>query len=79
MDRRKFFKLTGTYTGGSLLLPNILHAFTDYNSFSLQEKSVLFIQLNGGNDGLNTFVPYENPLYYELRPDNMQIQTTYYT
>lgn len=69
MDRRKFFKLAGTYTGGSLLLPNFLHAFTDYNSFSLQEKSVIFIQLNGGNDGLNTFIPYDNPLYYDLRPN----------
>jgi uncharacterized protein (DUF1501 family) len=68
MNRRKFFKLTGTYTGGSLLLPSFLHAFTNQNIFSLHEKSVIFIQLNGGNDGLNTFIPYENPLYYDLRP-----------
>lgn len=69
MDRRKFFKLTGTYTGGSLLLPSFLHAFSSQNSFSLQENSVIFIQLNGGNDGLNTFIPYDNPLYYDLRPN----------
>jgi uncharacterized protein (DUF1501 family) len=25
-----------------------------------------FVQLNGGNDGLNTFVPYDNP-YYDLQ------------
>ncbi len=69
MDRRKFFKLTGTYTGGSLLLPSFLHAFSSQNTFSLQEKSVIFIQLNGGNDGLNTFIPFDNPLYYDLRPN----------
>ena len=69
MDRRKFLKLTGTYTGGSLILPSFLHAFSTQNTFSLQEKSVIFIQLNGGNDGLNTFIPYDNPLYYDLRPN----------
>lgn len=68
MDRRKFFKLTGTYTGGTLLLPSFLHAYSTQNTFSLHEKSVIFIQLNGGNNGLNTFIPYENPLYYDLRP-----------
>lgn len=68
MDRRKFFKLTGTYTGGTLLLPSFLHAYSAQNTFLLHEKSVIFIQLNGGNDGLNTFIPFENPLYYDLRP-----------
>lgn len=68
MNRRNFFKLTGTYTGGTLLLPSFLHAFSTQNTFSLHEKSVIFIQLNGGNDGLNTFIPFENPLYYDLRP-----------
>ncbi|NHN26239.1 DUF1501 domain-containing protein [Flavobacterium jejuense] len=69
MNRRKFFKLTGTYTGGSLIIPSFLHAFSSQNSFSLHEKSVIFIQLNGGNDGLNTFIPFDNPLYYDLRPN----------
>ena len=68
MDRRKFFKLTGTYTGGTLLLPSFLHAYSAQNTFSLHEKSVIFIQLNGGNDGLNTFIPFDDPLYYDLRP-----------
>ena len=29
---------------------------------------LLVIQLSGGNDGLNTVVPYANDLYYEARP-----------
>ncbi len=29
---------------------------------------LVVLQLSGGNDGLNTVVPYENDLYYRLRP-----------
>ncbi|VXC18472.1 Twin-arginine translocation pathway signal sequence domain protein [Flavobacterium sp. 9AF] len=69
MNRRKFFKLTGTFTSGTLIIPSFLHAFANQNEFSLYENSVIFIQLNGGNDGLNTFIPFDNPLYYNLRPN----------
>ena len=68
MNRRNFLSLTGTFTGGSLLLPSFLHAFGTQNNFVVGEQCLVFIQLNGGNDGLNTFVPFENPLYYALRP-----------
>ena len=69
MNRRNFLTLTGTFTGGALLLPNFLHAFGTTNEIITGEQSVVFIQLNGGNDGLNTFIPFENPLYYDLRPN----------
>ena len=29
---------------------------------------LVVIEMAGGNDGLNTLVPLENPLYYKLRP-----------
>lgn len=32
------------------------------------EQCLVFIQLNGGNEGLNTYVPFDNPLYYDFRP-----------
>ena len=67
MNRRNFLTLTGTFTGGTLLLPNFLHAFGSQSNLVIGEQCLVFIQLNGGNDGLNTFIPYENPLYYDLR------------
>jgi uncharacterized protein (DUF1501 family) len=68
MNRRNFLTLTGTFTGGALLLPDFLHAFGSQKSLTFGEQCVVFIQLNGGNDGLNTFIPFEDPLYYNLRP-----------
>ena len=33
-----------------------------------QDKKLVIIQLTGGNDYLNTVVPYNNGLYYDFRP-----------
>jgi uncharacterized protein (DUF1501 family) len=68
MNRRTFLTLTGTFTGGSLLLPDFLYSFGSQNNLVLGEQSVVFVQLNGGNDGLNTFIPFEDALYYNARP-----------
>ena len=32
------------------------------------QKSVVVVQLSGGNDALNTVIPYSNGLYYDQRP-----------
>jgi uncharacterized protein (DUF1501 family) len=69
MNRRNFLSLTGTFTGGTFLLPNFLHAFGTQNNLIIGDQCVVFIQLNGGNDGLNSFIPFEDPLYYSLRPN----------
>jgi uncharacterized protein (DUF1501 family) len=68
MNRRNFLTLTGTFTGGSLLLPDFLYSFGSQNNLVVGEQCVVFVQLNGGNDGLNTFIPFEDALYYDLRP-----------
>jgi uncharacterized protein (DUF1501 family) len=68
MNRRNFLALTGTFTGGSLLLPDFLHAFGTQQNLIIGDQCVVFVQLNGGNDGLNTFIPFEDPNYYFLRP-----------
>ena len=31
-------------------------------------RLLILVELKGGNDGLNTVIPYADPLYYELRP-----------
>jgi uncharacterized protein (DUF1501 family) len=33
------------------------------------DRSLVVVQLSGGNDGLNTVVPYGDGLYYDWRPD----------
>lgn len=70
MDRRKFLQLTATSTGGLLVLPEFLSAqgLCLNSSAKKNDNLLVFIQLNGGNDGLNTFIPYTDPLYYEFRP-----------
>lgn len=68
MNRRNFLAITGTFTGGKLLLPDFLYSFSKQNAIFNPNQCLVFIQLNGGNDGLNTFIPFENELYYKARP-----------
>jgi len=68
MNRRNFFKLTGTCTGGLLLLPNFLYSYATQENLTAGNGCLVFIQLNGGNDGLNTFIPFQDELYYKYRP-----------
>ena len=39
------------------------------------ERILVVVELSGGNDGLNTVVPYGNPEYYRVRP-NLGIRET---
>lgn len=68
MNRRNFLSLTGTFTGGLLVLPDFLHALGSQPLQNQKDSCVVFIQLNGGNDGLNTYIPFDHPGYYDLRP-----------
>ena len=68
MNRRNFLSLTGTFTGGLLVLPDFLHALGTQPLQNQKDSCVVFIQLNGGNDGLNTYIPFDHPGYYDLRP-----------
>jgi len=36
---------------------------------SKQDRNLVIVQLSGGNDYMNTLVPYNNGLYYDYRPE----------
>jgi len=68
MKRRNFIK-SSAVTSASLLMPGFLKNMTDGFFLNEQkEKTLIIIQLSGGNDGLNTVIPFENDIYYNLRP-----------
>ena len=68
MKRREFIKNTGIITAGSLLIPSFLRAeMFGGNDLGITKKRLVIIQLSGGNDGLNTFVPYGLDEYYNNR------------
>lgn len=66
MKRRTFIK-NASLASGMLLAPQFLTAFSQNELFSSTGKKVVVIQLSGGNDGLNTIVPFRNDIYYKNR------------
>jgi len=67
MDRRHFIK-NSTLASGAFLVPAFLKplealAMSDVSGY----KNLVIVQLSGGNDGLNTIVPYGNDIYYQKR------------
>lgn len=61
MQRRKFLSL-GAAAVASLWLPRISLAQAGYRQL------LILVELKGGNDALNTVVPYADEAYYSLRP-----------
>ncbi len=66
INRRDFLKGSALSTT-ALLVPRFLQAFGT-NLGTEQHKKLVVIQLSGGNDGLNTVVPWNNDLYHRARP-----------
>ena len=65
-SRRNFITISGL-ASTAILIPNFLKAFQSVNRSFLETangKKLVVIQLSGGNDGLNTVVPYRNDIYY---------------
>ncbi len=69
IDRRQFVK--GTAAAAAVSLGPRVH-FLEAAAESLdaggEGRALVVIQLAGGNDGLNTVVPFADPLYAKLRP-----------
>lgn len=72
MNRREFMQYASlTPLAGSI--PSVLandkaHASQLSKSLQRPDRIVLMVELKGGNDGLNTLIPFEDELYYNLRP-----------
>ncbi len=67
-DRRRFLKQS-VLASASLFVPQFLNGMNFSTPLSnYKGKRLVVIQLSGGNDGLNTLIPYRNDMYYSSRP-----------
>ena len=62
MDRRHFFKQSAL-ASSLFFVPNFVKAIENMSANSLGYKRLVIIQLAGGNDGLNTIIPFNNDIY----------------
>ncbi|MFC2110287.1 DUF1501 domain-containing protein [Bacteroidota bacterium] len=67
MERRDFLK-NSALASSAFMVPSFVKAFENIAKNSLGFKKLVIIQLAGGNDGLNTVIPYRNDIYYKERP-----------
>ena len=66
MQRRDFLKISAAAAYTISGMPGFLARAAAQAG---GDKTLVVIQLTGGNDGLNTLVPYTNPAYYAARPN----------
>ena len=64
--RRDFIKASGLASTATLM-PAFLSKL-DHKNHIGSAKKLIIIQLSGGNDGLNTCIPFRNDNYYRSRP-----------
>ncbi len=65
LSRRNFLELT--FSSGVLALYN--NQIFANSIFNNKKKILILIELRGGNDGLNTIIPYKNSTYFSQRPN----------
>ena len=72
LTRRDFMKNAGLFTAMGVVAPQFLTQTVEGATQSIagfeNDHVLVVVQLGGGNDGLNTVVPYSNDRYYNLRP-----------
>lgn len=66
--KRREFLQAGTFATASLLVPQFLKSLDATYRVPAGNKVLVVLQLSGGNDGLNTVIPYRNDIYYKSRP-----------
>ncbi|GAB1307537.1 DUF1501 domain-containing protein [Urechidicola sp. KH5] len=67
MKRREFIRNSSLATS-LFMVPSFMKAFENFAANTFGHKRLVVIQLSGGNDGLNTIVPYRNDIYFKKRP-----------
>ena len=66
--KRRDFLFKSSMASSAILVPSFMKAFESLDPRLFGYKKLVVIQLSGGNDGLNTVIPYRNDLYYSNRP-----------
>ena len=72
LDRREFIK-TSAFLGAGVSLPFFFNQSVSAQTAGglqtpLDQRILVVLELRGGNDGLNTVIPYTNDAYYRMRP-----------
>ena len=75
MKRKEFLRQLGLLTGGVAVgldgfpIQAYAHNPVMMDLAGTNGKIVVLVQLSGGNDGVNTLIPYEDSVYYAKRPN----------
>jgi uncharacterized protein (DUF1501 family) len=71
LNRRDFLRQqigAGTLLAFGATAPGFLASTARAADKQDQEKILVVVELTGGNDGLNTVIPYGDDLYHKARP-----------
>jgi uncharacterized protein (DUF1501 family) len=68
MHRRDFLLASAGTLGSLMASPRWLAAMPRRDGSALDDRRLVVIRLDGGNDGLNTVVPFEDDAYGRVRP-----------
>lgn len=66
-DRRRFLQGAASITG-TLPMLGLRAGDAQAGKTRIADRTVVLVELNGGNDGLNSVVPYGDQIYYRQRP-----------
>jgi uncharacterized protein (DUF1501 family) len=65
MDRRQFLRIAGAGVAAAGARPVLSYAAASGGEY---RNLLILIELKGANDGLNSVIPFDDPLYFQLRP-----------